>query len=623
MYPPPQDFQNRAKVRSREEYEELYERSISSKEEFWGRQANALQWFHPHTTVLETDGQGEFAWFGGGRLNAAVNCVDRHASKTPDKAAFRWLRQPSGEFETITYLELKHRMGRMANLLKEKGVKRGDCVCLYMPMIPELAVAMLACSRIGAVHVVVHAGYSAETLRERLQDTKAKVLLTAAELSLLGRRQCLKRRVDQAVVGLADLVCVLVARNQRGATPSMTLGRDEWLDDGCARHRVTCSAEWMPSEESLFVLHSSGTSGEPKGLVYATAGYMLQVYLSHRYLFDVREDDVHLCTSDLGWIVGHSYALYGPLLNGITSVCLEDPLSPNVLCSLGEVIDQAGVTTLYTTPFVLRQLQHHASASLEQASLDTLRLIGTVGETTQTELWEWCYRVLGRERCPVVDTWWQPETGSVLLAPLPGAWTLKPGAVAAPFFGVEPVLIDEDGSEIEHNNQEGTLCFRNVWPGLARTILNDHQCYLDTYFRRCSGLFCTHDRSCRDSDGYYRITGRDDDIFHVNGHRVHAREIERALLSHEAVSEAIVASYPHEDKTQGVCAWVLPEAHSQWPMEELAGALKEQVRQRIGSHLAPDVVLVSSEESLDAVGPTQRHKVRSQLMQRMRTNPRV
>lgn len=616
MYEPPEDFRSRARVRSVREYTRLYQRSIKDAQEFWGMQAGALQWFHPHTTVLDTDGEGEFSWFGGGRLNAAVNCVDRHAARHPDKVAFHWAKREPGVVESITYQELKHRVGRMANLLREKGVVRGERVCLYLPMIPDLPVAMMACTRIGAIHVVVYAGYSAHTLRKRVQETGARVVITAAELISDGRVFSLKGRADQAVEGLADVKWMLVSRNTASPerTP-MSAPRDEWLDDGCARHRVTCPAEWMPSEEPLFIMHTSGTFEDAKGLVYATAGYLLQAYISHRYIFDLREDDVHLCISDIGRIVGHTYAVYGPLLNGITSVLLEDPQSMHEPERFSKSIDQLGITSLYTTPFVLEQLRQHEDAIFADADLSSLRIIGVVGETIKQDLWEWSYKRLGQERCPIIDTWWQAETGSVLLSPLPGAHSLEPGAVVAPFFGVVPLLLDEKGEEITDHEQEGTLCFKHVWPGLARTIYNDHLCYLETYFRKYPGTFCTYERGQRDAKGHYRITGRADEVIHVNGHRMNTSEIEQALLHHEAVFDAVVVSYPHTQKPQGICAWVIPEEGLKWQQDELSGALKEQVRQHIGAHATPDVVILS--ESYPTTAQEQVHEhVRAYLQER-------
>jgi len=599
--PPRPEFSVAARVRDLTEYRSLYQRSIDDPHGFWREQANSLQWFHESPTVFEADQAGESVWFPGGRLNAAVNCVDRHADRTPDKTALIWAKNEPGEYEYISFRELKHRVGRMSNLLRSLGVSRGDRVILYLPMIPELPIAMLACARIGAIHSVVFGGFSADALRDRIVDAGAKVIVTS-DVGLRGNKVVpLKSTVDQATAGLDEIEHVLVARRRPDLTVPFDPKRDLWLDEELRRQRAFCPAEWMSAEDPLFILYTSGSTGKPKGLVHTTAGYLLYAGMTHRYVFDTRADDVHFCAADIGWITGHSYIVYGPLCNGVTSVIFESlPTWPDP-GRYWQVIDDLLATTLYTSPTALRALIREGDEWVKRSKRSSLRLLGTVGEPINPEVWYWYHEVVGEGRCPVVDTWWQTETGGVLIAPLPGATPCKPGSATLPFFGVEPVLLDAEGQPLDGPG-EGFLCIAKPWPGQARTIWGDHQRFLETYFGRFSGLYFTGDGCKRDEDGYWWITGRVDDVLNVSGHRIGTAEVESALVAHDAVAEAAVVPFPHDIKGQGIMAWVTlslggrgDASEGDSDPEELVGALKEQVRNVIGPIARPDrVVFVSS-----------------------------
>ncbi len=580
-----------AKVKSLEAYRELHAASLKDPEGFWLREAKErLTWFHEPESALDVDYEEvDFSWFGGGRLNVAFNCVDRHAAKTPDKVALIWAKNEPGEYERITYRDLKHRVGRMANALKDLGVQKGDRVCLYLPMIPELAVAMLACARIGAVHSVVFAGFSAESLRDRVLDAGAKVVITANEAMRGNKRVGLKAIVDDAVAGLAVVQTVLVARRTDTVVP-MKQGRDRWLDDETARQRSTCPVEWMASEDPLFILYTSGSTGKPKGVLHTSAGYLLYASMTYEYVFDIRPDDVHFCTADLGWVTGHSYIVYGPLALGSTSVLFEG--TPNYPDSsrLWQVADDLKATTVYTSPTALRALMREGDGPVKKTRRDSIRILGSVGEPINPEVWQWFHDVVGDGRCPVVDTWWQTETGGILIAPLPGAVPPKPGSATLPFFGIEPLLLDEEGKVLTGNDVRGNLCLKGTWPGQARTIYGDHRRFKDTYFTRFPGLYFTGDGCLRDEDGYYWITGRVDDVLNVSGHRLGTAEIESALVAHGAVAESAVVGIPHDLKGQGICAWVVLRSDADQPSQQLIGALKEQVRRVIGPIATPDVI---------------------------------
>jgi acetyl-CoA synthetase len=576
-----------------EDYEALYDRSLTNTLDYWRTESQELHWFYEPHSVFEEHGPGEFVWFGGGRLNAAVNCVDRHVAKNPDKTAIIFVADEPGEYQHISFAELKTQVGRTANTLKSLGVRKGDRVCIYLPMIPELAYTMLACARIGAVHSIVFGGFSADALRDRIIDAEAKVVVTANEGLRGSKRIPLKKITDDAVEGLAVVEKVLVVQRTDAET-NMEQGRDLWMHEATAEQRITCPSEWMASEDPLFILYTSGSTGKPKGLVHTTAGYLTYAASTFKYVFDVGPDDIHFCAADIGWITGHSYIIYGPLANGVTTVMFESvPTYPDA-SRYWNVVDDIGATTLYTSPTALRALMREGSEPVKGSSRKSLKVLGTVGEPINPEVWKWYHEVVGDGKIPIVDTWWQTETGGILISPLPKATKTKPGSATFPLFGIEPVLVDQEGKLIEGNDVSGYLCIKRPWPGQARTIHGNHKRFLETYFSQYPPYYFTGDGCKRDADGYYWITGRVDDVINVSGHRLGTAEVESALVAHEAVAEAAVVPCPHEIKGQGIFAFVVPIAGEGWEPHELQGALKEQVRQVIGPIATPDEIRVVS-----------------------------
>ncbi|WNG50058.1 acetate--CoA ligase [Archangium minus] len=594
LFAPKEPIAAGARVKSLEEYQRLYRQSLEDPIGFWGEQAKRLDWFYPPQNVLDADMEEvDFSWYGGGKLNACHNAVDRHLQKQPDKVAIIWAANEPGKYERITYRELKHEVARVANVLKAHGVQKGDRVCIYMPMTPAVAYTMLACARIGAVHSVVFAGFSAESLRDRILDSGARIVVTANEAPRGPKAVALKSIVDQALDGLTQVETVLVSR-RTGTTVPMKAGRDKFLEDEMAKHRSTCPVEWMSSEDPLFILYTSGSTGKPKGVMHSTAGYLVYASMTHEYVFDIHPDDVYFCSADVGWITGHSYLIYGPLLNGVTTVIFEStPMYPDS-SRMWQVVDDLKATILYTSPTALRALIREGDEWVKKTSRKSLRILGTVGEPINPEVWRWYHDVVGEGRCDVVDTWWQTETGGILITPLPGATPCKPGSATFPFFGIEPVLVDEKGNVIEGNGVSGNLCLKRPWPGQARTIWGDHRRFRETYFSTYPGMYFTGDGCRRDEDGYYWITGRVDDVLNVSGHRLGTAEIESALVAHDVVAEAAVVGFPHDIKGTGICAYVTVKSGQDMNSEQLVGALKEQVRRIIGPLATPDRIRVVS-----------------------------
>jgi acetyl-CoA synthetase len=590
-----QHIRERAHIDSMAEYERLYRLSLDNPEWFWAEQAKALTWFHPWTTVFDADYEEvDFAWFSGGRLNACYNCVDRHLKDKADRTALIWAGDEPGTYLHISYRELKHHVCRMANVLLAHGVRKGDRVCIYLPMIPELAYAMLACARIGAIHSVVFGGFSAESLRDRIVDARCKVVVTANEGIRGGRRIPLKKITDRAVEGMSMVETVLVAKRTDTEVP-MQAGRDYWLGAEMRRQRSTCTVEWMGAEDPLFILYTSGSTGKPKGVLHTTAGYLVYAAMTHKLVFDYQPSDIYCCAADIGWITGHSYIIYGPLANGATTVMFEStPTYPDA-GRYWRMVDDLGIQIFYTAPTALRAIAQAGNEWVERYSRKSLRILGTVGEPINPEIWKWYHDVVGEGRCAVVYTWWQTETGGILITPLPGVTPAKPGSATFPFFGIKPEIVDpESGRLLEGNGVSGALCMSTPWPGQARTVWGDHQRFRETYFSQYKGYYFTGDGCRRDEDGYYWITGRIDDVLNVSGHRLGTAEVESALVAHEAVAEAAVVGCPHPIKGQGIYAYVVLTANGPAESKEsVEGALKEQVRHAIGAFAAPDVVHIA------------------------------
>ena len=582
----------RAHVASFAHYQRLYKESLADPSGFWRRQAQRLDWFHPFERACEQDFQkAEVAWFLGGQLNVAHNCIDRHLVERGEQTALLWVADEPGQYRHVSYRELHEQVGRLANVLKRHGVQKGDRVCIYLPMIPEAVFAMLACARIGAVHSVVFAGFSAESLRDRIVDCDCRVVLTANEGLRGGKTIPLKQTVDQAIEEL-PVRTVLVARRTDTSVP-MQPGRDLWLADEMARQRAHCPVQWMDSEDPLFVLYTSGSTGKPKGQLHTTGGYLVYASYTHELVFDWHPGDVHFCAADVGWITGHSYIVYGPLANGATTVLFEStPLYPDA-SRYWQVVDDVQASIFYTAPTALRALLRFGDEPVKKHRRDSVRVLGSVGEPINPEVWQWYHDVVGEGRCAVVDTWWQTETGGILISALPGATPCKPGSATFPLPGVRPVLVDEQGNELRGNGVAGNLCLAGSWPGQARTIWNDHERFRQTYFSTFAGRYFTGDGCRRDEDGYYWITGRVDDVLNVSGHRLGTAEIESALVAHEFCAEAAVVGYPHDVKGTGIQAYVIPgRAADGVPAAEVEAVLKQQVRKAIGAIAVPDRIQV-------------------------------
>ncbi len=569
-------------------YEEMYKRSIADPEAFWAEQAKRIDWIKPFTKVKDASFKApdvHIKWFYDGTLNASYNCLDRHLAKRGNQTAILWEADDPNKSEAITYKDLHERVCRLANALKTLGIKKGDIVTIYLPMIPEAAVAMLACARIGAVHSVVFGGFSPDSLAGRMQDGKSVALVTSDEGLRGGRPVPLKANADKAVAQCPTVKTVVVVRHTGGNVP-MTAGRDVWYHEICAKASADCKPAEMGAEDPLFTLYTSGSTGKPKGVLHTTGGYMVYTSMTHQYVFDYKDGEVYWCTADVGWVTGHSYIVYGPLANGAISVMFEGvPTYPDA-SRFWQVIDKHKVNIFYTAPTAIRALMREGDGPVKKTSRKSLRILGSVGEPINPEAWMWYHRVVGDERCPIVDTWWQTETGGILITPLPGAIALKPGSATKPFFGIVPLLVDAEGQEIKGAGS-GNLCIVDAWPGMMRTVYGDHNRFVQTYFTSYPGKYFTGDGCRRDEDGYYWITGRVDDVINVSGHRMGTAEVESALVAHPKVAEAAVVGCPHDIKGQGIYAYVTLNA-GEPATEELRKELVQWVRKEIGPIASPD-----------------------------------
>lgn len=571
------------------QYQAMYARSVEDPEGFWAEQAEKfITWGRRWDRVLDWDyHRGHIRWFEGGKLNASFNCLDRHLKERGDQVAIIWEADDPARDRKITYRELHQQVSKLANVLKARGVKKGDRVSIYLPMIPEAAVAMLACARIGAVHSVVFGGFSPEALKDRILDSDCKVLITADEGMRGGRRVPLKANADKALLSCPHVHTAVVVRHT-GGDVAWREGRDVWYHEMMEHVSADCPVEEMDAEDPLFILYTSGSTGKPKGVLHTTGGYMVFAAMTHRYVFDYHDGDIYWCTADVGWVTGHTYIVYGPLANGAVTLMFEGVPNYPDGSRFWQVVDKHKVNTFYTAPTAIRALMRLGDEPVQATSRASLRLLGSVGEPINPEAWEWYHRVVGDHRCPVVDTWWQTETGGILITPLPGATRLKPGSATRPFFGVKPALVDNDGRLLE-GEAAGNLVITFPWPGQMRTVFGDHQRFIDTYFRNYPGMYFTGDGARRDKDGYYWITGRVDDVINVSGHRLGTAEVESALVLHDSVAEAAVVGYPHDIKGQGIYAYVtLMEGIE--PSEELRRELVALVRSEIGAIATPDVI---------------------------------
>ena len=588
LFPVPDGFAG-PKTTDAAAYDRLYRRSVEDPDGFWAEQGKIVDWIKPFTKVKNTSFTGDVSikWFEDGVLNASANCIDRHLATRADQVAIIWEGDDPGTSRSITYRELHEQVSKLANVLKSRGVKKGDRVTIYLPMIPEAAFAMLACARLGAIHSVVFGGFSPDSLTGRIQDASSTVLITADEGVRGGRKVPLKANADVALKGCPEVSTVLVVRHTGGKV-AWDDARDVWYHDAMAKASADCPPEPMNAEDPLFILYTSGSTGKPKGVLHTTGGYLVYAALTHREVFDYRDGEIYWCTADVGWVTGHSYILYGPLANGATTLMFEGVPNYPDAARFWQVIDKHQVSIFYTAPTAIRALMREGLEPLKRTSRKSLRVLGSVGEPINPEAWLWYHEHVGNGACPIVDTWWQTETGGILISPLPGATAAKPGSATKPFFGVKPVIVDAEGKPLE-GATEGNLCIDDSWPGQMRTIFGDHPRFIETYFSMYPGRYFTGDGCRRDADGYYWITGRVDDVINVAGHRLGTAEIESALVAHAKVAEAAVVGYPHDVKGQGIYAYVTLMAGIE-PSEELRKELVAWVRREIGPIASPDLI---------------------------------
>ncbi|MSO85815.1 MAG: acetate--CoA ligase [Rhodospirillales bacterium] len=588
LFPVPDALAKTAHIDSKK-YRAMYERSIKDPEGFWREHGKRIDWIKPYTKIKDTSFQPpvHVRWFYDGTLNASVNCIDRHLKTRGDQTAILWEGDDPKDSKKITYKELHEHVCRLANALKSEGVKKGDRVTIYMPMIPEATYAMLACARIGAVHSVVFGGFSPESLVGRIQDCDSNCVITADEGLRGAKKIPLKANADQALKKCPSVKKMIVVKRTGGAV-NWVQGRDVWYHEVCARAQPECAPEEMNAEDPLFILYTSGSTGKPKGVLHTTGGYLVYVAMTHQYIFDYKDGDIYWCTADVGWVTGHSYIVYGPLANGAITLMFEGVPNYPDASRFWQVCDKHNVNIFYTAPTALRALMREGDGPVQKTSRKSIRVLGTVGEPINPEAWMWYYNVIGDKRCPIVDTWWQTETGGILITPLPGAIALKPGSATLPFFGIQPAIVDANGKILEGECQ-GNLVILDSWPGQMRTVFRDHDRFVQTYFSTYPGRYFTGDGCRRDKDDYYWITGRVDDVINVSGHRLGTAEVESALVAHHTVAESAVVGYPHPIKGQGIYAYVTLKLGEQ-PTEELRRELVQWVRKEIGPIAQPDLI---------------------------------
>jgi len=571
-------------------YLAMYQQSVDDPDGFWGEQGKRIDWIKPYTQVKDVSYNQEdlhIKWYADGTLNVSANCLDRHLAERGDQVAIIWEGDEPTDDRSITYRELHEEVCKLSNVMKARGISKGDRVTIYMPMIPEAAVAMLACARIGAVHSIVFGGFSPDALAGRIQDCKSNCVITADEGVRGGRKIPLKANTDEALAECPDCTTAIVVR-RTGGDVNMQAGRDVWYHEEMAGASADCPPEEMNAEDPLFILYTSGSTGQPKGVMHTSGGYIVYASMTHEYVFDYHDGEIYWCTADVGWVTGHSYIVYGPLANGATTIMFEGVPNYPDNSRFWQVCDKHNVSIFYTAPTAIRALMGAGDEPVTSTSRKSLRVLGSVGEPINPEAWNWYYNVVGEGRCPIVDTWWQTETGGILITPLPGATALKPGSATRPFFGIQPILVDEQGN-LKEGATEGNLCITDSWPGQMRTVYGDHERFIQTYFSTYPGRYFTGDGARRDEDGYFWITGRVDDVINVSGHRMGTAEVESALVAHEKVSESAVVGYPHDIKGQGIYAYVTLMA-GQEPTDALKKELVQWVRKEIGPIASPDLI---------------------------------
>ncbi|MEE8483182.1 MAG: acetate--CoA ligase [Nitrospinota bacterium] len=619
LFKPSSDFSRKAHVKSFEDYKKVYRRSVDDEDNFWAEKAEGLHWFKKWDKVREGgfDNNANFKWFVGGKLNVSYNCLDRHLDTArKNKVAIRWQGEPEEDVRDITYAELHKEVCRFANVLKKHGAKKGDRITIYMPMVPELAIAMLACTRIGAPHSIIFGGFSAQSIADRVKDAGSDFVITCDAGYRGGKTIPLKKNVDEAIDMTKGMIKKCIVYKRTGSEVKMEEGRDFWWHEEMAAGDISddCPAEEMDAEDPLFILYTSGSTGKPKGVLHTTGGYLVYVKETFKYIFDYKDEDIFWCTADIGWVTGHSYIVYGPLAEGATSVMFEGiPTYPNP-DRFWRICDKFKVNIFYTAPTAIRALMVTGKEWVEKCDLGSLRLLGSVGEPINPEAWMWYHTHVGREKCPIVDTWWQTETGGILITPLPGAIATKPGSATFPFPGVQPVIVREDGTEAAPN-EGGYLCIKKPWPGLMRTVYGHHDRFVETYFSQYPGMYFTGDGARCDEDGYYWIMGRVDDVLNVSGHRIGTAEVESALVSHDLVAESAVVGYPHDIKGQGIYAYVtLIAGQENSDMDELRKKLLGHVAKEIGPIAKPDKIQFSQ-----ALPKTRSGKIMRRILRKIAT----